>query len=142
MFAADACRRAAVLADFLAASRILRLSAHQHGRLLLQIIAILWNVQALREAGRAGGSGQLGEGDRTVTDGLQMVGDHVALAEQGKFHGLADAHDDSERLLCTSAPLSPICAGLGFSSEASLRRMFKGCTALTPQQYRQRYAHH
>lgn len=46
----------------------------------------------------------------------------------------------SERLILTSAPLSSISAGLGFSGDANLRRMFKELTALTPGQYRQRFA--
>ncbi|MGQ7959733.1 GlxA family transcriptional regulator [Pseudomonas sp. SP16.1] len=46
----------------------------------------------------------------------------------------------SERLILTSAPLASISAELGFSSDSNLRRMFKELTALTPGQYRQRFA--
>lgn len=42
----------------------------------------------------------------------------------------------SERLILTSAPASTISAELGFSSDASMRRMFKALTALTPAEYR------
>jgi len=46
----------------------------------------------------------------------------------------------SERLILTSAPASTISAELGFSSDASMRRMFKELTALTPAEYRQEFA--
>ncbi len=41
-----------------------------------------------------------------------------------------------ERLILTSAPASTISAELGFSSDSSMRRMFKELTALTPVEYR------
>jgi transcriptional regulator GlxA family with amidase domain len=45
----------------------------------------------------------------------------------------------SERLILTSAPASTIGAELGFSSDSSMRRMFKDLTALTPAEYRQAF---
>ena len=42
----------------------------------------------------------------------------------------------SERLILTSAPASIISNELGFSSDSSMRRMFKELTALTPAEYR------
>lgn len=45
----------------------------------------------------------------------------------------------SERLILTSAPASTISAELGFSSDSSMRRMFKELTALTPAEYRQAF---
>lgn len=45
----------------------------------------------------------------------------------------------SERLVLTSAPASTISAELGFSSDSSMRRMFKELTALTPAEYRQAF---
>ncbi|MDH4566232.1 helix-turn-helix domain-containing protein [Pseudomonas sp. BN414] len=45
-----------------------------------------------------------------------------------------------ERLTLTSAPLKTISDELGFSSDSNLRRMFKELTALTPAEYRQRFA--
>lgn len=46
----------------------------------------------------------------------------------------------SERLIRTSSPVSTISTELGFSSDSNLRRMFKDLTALTPLEYRQRFA--
>lgn len=45
----------------------------------------------------------------------------------------------SERLILTSVPASSISAELGFSSDSSMRRMFKELTALTPAEYRQAF---
>ncbi|MDB5732940.1 MAG: AraC family transcriptional regulator [Variovorax sp.] len=45
----------------------------------------------------------------------------------------------SERLILTSVPASTISAELGFSSDSSMRRMFKELTALTPAEYRQAF---
>jgi transcriptional regulator GlxA family with amidase domain len=45
----------------------------------------------------------------------------------------------SERLILTSASASTISAELGFSSDSSMRRMFKELTALTPLEYRQAF---
>lgn len=45
----------------------------------------------------------------------------------------------SERLILTSAAASTISAELGFSSDSSMRRMFKELTALTPLAYRQAF---
>lgn len=45
-----------------------------------------------------------------------------------------------ERLTLTSTPVNTISAELGFSSDSNMRRMFKELTALTPAQYRQRFA--
>lgn len=45
----------------------------------------------------------------------------------------------SERLILTSASVSSISDELGFSSDSSMRRMFKGLTALTPAEYRQAF---
>jgi transcriptional regulator GlxA family with amidase domain len=45
-----------------------------------------------------------------------------------------------ERLTLTSAPINTISEGLGFSSDANMRRMFKEMTALTPAKYRQRFS--
>ncbi|SFA91169.1 Transcriptional regulator GlxA family, contains an amidase domain and an AraC-type DNA-binding HTH domain [Collimonas sp. OK607] len=45
----------------------------------------------------------------------------------------------SERLILTSVPASSISAELGFSSDSSMRRMFKDLTALTPAEYRQAF---
>jgi transcriptional regulator GlxA family with amidase domain len=45
----------------------------------------------------------------------------------------------SERLIHTSAPANAISAELGFSSDSSMRRMFKDLTALTPTEYRQAF---
>jgi transcriptional regulator GlxA family with amidase domain len=45
----------------------------------------------------------------------------------------------SERLILTSASASAISAELGFSSDSSMRRMFKELTALTPLEYRQAF---
>ncbi|HEY8608198.1 MAG TPA: helix-turn-helix domain-containing protein [Noviherbaspirillum sp.] len=45
----------------------------------------------------------------------------------------------SERLIHTSAPASTISMTLGFSSDASMRRMFKALTAMTPGEYRQAF---
>jgi len=45
----------------------------------------------------------------------------------------------SERLIHTSASASAISAELGFSSDASLHRMFKSLTALTLAEYRQAF---
>ncbi|PFH11479.1 transcriptional regulator GlxA family with amidase domain [Collimonas sp. PA-H2] len=45
----------------------------------------------------------------------------------------------SERLILTSATASSISAELGFSSDSSMRRMFKELTALTPNEYRQAF---
>ena len=42
----------------------------------------------------------------------------------------------SERLIVTSAPASTISEELGFSSDSSMRRMFKKLTDLTPAEYR------
>lgn len=42
----------------------------------------------------------------------------------------------SERLIVTSASASSISDELGFSSDSSMRRMFKELTALTPAEYR------
>lgn len=42
----------------------------------------------------------------------------------------------SERLIVTFAPASTISEELGFSSDSSMRRMFKDLTALTPAEYR------
>lgn len=44
-----------------------------------------------------------------------------------------------ERLIMTSASASTISAELGFSSDATMRRMFKDLTALTPLEYRQMF---
>jgi transcriptional regulator GlxA family with amidase domain len=48
-------------------------------------------------------------------------------------------HQVSERLILTSVPASAISDALGFSSESTMRRMFKGLTGLTPLEYRCRY---
>jgi transcriptional regulator GlxA family with amidase domain len=45
----------------------------------------------------------------------------------------------SERLIHTTAPANTISAELGFSSDSSMRRMFKDLTALTPAEYRQAF---
>lgn len=45
----------------------------------------------------------------------------------------------SERLIHTSAPANAISVELGFSSDSSMRRMFKDLTALTPAEYRQAF---
>jgi AraC-like DNA-binding protein len=45
----------------------------------------------------------------------------------------------SERLIQTSASASTISAALGFSSDSSMRRMFKELTGLTPAEYRQAF---
>ena len=45
----------------------------------------------------------------------------------------------SERLISTSIPASTISAELGFSSDSSMRRMFKKITALTPSEYRLKF---
>lgn len=45
----------------------------------------------------------------------------------------------SERLILTSASASTISAELGFSSDSSMRRMFKELTSLTPLEYRQAF---
>lgn len=45
----------------------------------------------------------------------------------------------SERLILTSASVSAVSAQLGFSSDSSLRRMFKELTGLTPLEYRQAF---
>ncbi len=45
----------------------------------------------------------------------------------------------SERLILTSVSASSISAELGFSSDSSMRRMFKDLTALTPAEYRQAF---
>jgi transcriptional regulator GlxA family with amidase domain len=48
-------------------------------------------------------------------------------------------HQVSERLILTSTPASAISDSLGFSSESSMRRMFKELTGMTPAEYRQTY---
>ena len=45
----------------------------------------------------------------------------------------------SERLILTSVPASTISAELGFSSDSSMRRMFKELTSLTPAGYRRAF---
>lgn len=45
----------------------------------------------------------------------------------------------SERLIQTAQAASTISAELGFSSDSSMRRMFKELTALTPAEYRQAF---
>lgn len=45
-------------------------------------------------------------------------------------------HQVGERLVHTTAPASTISADLGFSSDSSMRRMFKELTQMTPAQYR------
>ncbi len=45
----------------------------------------------------------------------------------------------SERLIHSSVPANTISAELGFSSDSSMRRMFKELTALTPAEYRQAF---
>lgn len=45
----------------------------------------------------------------------------------------------SERLIHTSASVSTISAELGFSSDSSMRRMFKDLTSMTPAEYRQHF---
>jgi AraC-like DNA-binding protein len=45
----------------------------------------------------------------------------------------------SERLIHTTVPANTISAELGFSSDSSMRRMFKDLTALTPTEYRQAF---
>lgn len=45
----------------------------------------------------------------------------------------------SERLIHTSASANTISTELGFSSDSSMRRMFKDLTALTPTEYRQAF---
>lgn len=47
----------------------------------------------------------------------------------------------SERLIHSSVPANTISAELGFSSDSSMRRMFKELTALTPAEYRQVFGH-
>lgn len=49
-------------------------------------------------------------------------------------------HQVSERLTLTGAPLSSIADELGYSSDASLHRMFRQLTGMTPSTYRQRYS--
>lgn len=44
-----------------------------------------------------------------------------------------------ERLAATTVPAATISLELGFSSDASMRRMFKDLTGMTPAQYRQAY---
>jgi transcriptional regulator GlxA family with amidase domain len=48
-------------------------------------------------------------------------------------------HQASERLIRSSTPASAISAALGFSTETSMRRMFKDLTGLTPSEYREQY---
>lgn len=48
-------------------------------------------------------------------------------------------HQVSERLIRSSTPASAISAALGFSTESSMRRMFRDLTGLTPVEYRERY---
>jgi transcriptional regulator GlxA family with amidase domain len=48
-------------------------------------------------------------------------------------------HQVSERLVLTATPASAISDALGFSSESSMRRMFKELTGMTPAIYRATY---
>lgn len=48
-------------------------------------------------------------------------------------------HQVSQRLMLTSTPASSISDSLGFSSESSMRRMFKDLTGMTPAEYRDTY---
>jgi len=78
----------------------------------------------------------LGLSERTLN---RRVRDETGLAV-ASYARRIKLHQVSERLILTSAPLGTISAELGFSSDANLRRMFKALTALTPAQYRQRFA--
>lgn len=46
----------------------------------------------------------------------------------------------SERLIHTSAPVNAISDELGFSSDSSMRRMFRDLTSMTPAEYRQAFS--
>lgn len=77
----------------------------------------------------------LGVAERTLARKVQ-VETGIPVAAYARRLKLNQA---SERLLLTGLPVNAISAGLGFSSDANLRRMFKALTGLTPAAYRQQY---
>ncbi|MFJ7797157.1 GlxA family transcriptional regulator [Pseudomonas sp. NPDC096950] len=78
---------------------------------------------------------RLGMSDRTLARKVRSeTGQSVAT-----YVRRIKLYQVSERLTLTSLPVTTISLELGFSSDANLRRMFKGLTGHTPAQYRQRY---
>lgn len=79
---------------------------------------------------------QLGLSERTLARKVSRE-TGVAVAAYARCIKLNQV---SERLTLTSVSVSRISQELGFSSDSNMRRMFKELTALTPLEYRQRFA--
>ncbi|RJF96341.1 helix-turn-helix domain-containing protein [Noviherbaspirillum saxi] len=78
---------------------------------------------------------QLGTTERTLA---RKVGAAVGLPVAAYLRRIK-LNQVSERLILTSTPANTISIALGFSSDSSMRRMFKDLTGLTPAEYRQAY---